>query len=103
MASKLLNETTYAQEKLNNPPDNVADFVEYSEFLNSTNQRQARIVATLTLTLTQSLTLTLTPTLALTLTLTPTPTLTLPGRVRRARRCGARHLRSHGRILGGRA
>ena len=95
MASKLLNETTYAQEKLNNPPDNVADFVEYSEFLNSTNQRQARIVATLTLTLTQSLTLTLTPTLAL--------TLTLPGRVRRARRCGARHLRSHGRILGGRA
>ena len=91
MASKLLNETTYAQEKLNNPPDNVADFVEYSEFLNSTNQRQARIVATLTLTLTQSL------------TLTPTPTLTLPGRVRRARRCGARHLRTHGRILGGRA
>ena len=101
MASKLLNETTYAQEKLNNPPDNVADFVEYSEFLNSTNQRQVRIVVTLTLTLTQSLTLTLTPTLAL--TLTPTPTLTLPGRVRRAGRCGARHLRSHGRILGGRA
>ena len=87
MASKLLNETTYAQEKLNNPPDNVADFVEYSEFLNSTNQRQVRIVVTLTLTLTQSLTL----------------TLTLPGRVRRAGRCGARHLRSHGRILGGRA
>ena len=101
MASKLLNETTYAQEKLNNPPDNVADFVEYSEFLNSTNQRQVRIVVTLTLTLTQSLTLTLTPTLAL--TLTPTPTLTLPGRVRRARRGGARHLRSHGRVLGGRA
>ena len=77
MASKLLNETTYAQEKLNNPPDNVADFVEYSEFLNSTNQRQVRIVVTLTLTLTQSLTLTLTPTLALPLTPTPTLTLTL--------------------------
>ena len=40
MAAKLLNETTYAQEKLNHPPDNVADFVEYSSFLASTNERQ---------------------------------------------------------------
>ncbi len=40
MASKLLNETTYAQEKLNHPPDNVADFVEYSSFLATTNERQ---------------------------------------------------------------
>jgi len=40
MATKLLNETTHAQEKLQNPPDNVADFVEYSEFLYKTNDRQ---------------------------------------------------------------
>ena len=29
MATKLLNETTYAQERLQNSPDNVADPVEY--------------------------------------------------------------------------
>jgi len=40
MASTLLNETTHAQERLQNAPDNVADFVQYSEFLNTTNERQ---------------------------------------------------------------
>ena len=40
MASKLLNETTYAQEKLNDLPDNVVDCVGFSEFLYSTNARQ---------------------------------------------------------------
>ena len=40
MATKLLNETTYAQERLQNSPDNVAEFVEYSEFLYKTNDSQ---------------------------------------------------------------
>ena len=40
MASKLLNETTYAQEKLNNLPDNVVDFVGFSKFLYTINARQ---------------------------------------------------------------
>ena len=36
----LLDETTNAQERLNTTPENVAEFVQYSEFLTKTNERQ---------------------------------------------------------------
>ena len=40
MATKLLNETTYAQERLQNSPNNVTDLVEYSQFFYKTNDSQ---------------------------------------------------------------
>ncbi len=40
LTTKLLAETSHAQERLQRNPDDVAEFVEYSEFLRVTNERQ---------------------------------------------------------------
>ena len=40
LTTKLLNETTQAQEKLQSAPEDVAAFVEYSDFLQKTSARQ---------------------------------------------------------------
>ena len=40
LTTKLLAETSHAQERLQREPQDVAEFVDYSEFLRTTNERQ---------------------------------------------------------------
>ena len=40
LTAKLLAETSHAQERLQRNPEDVAEFVDYSEFLRTTNERQ---------------------------------------------------------------